>query len=117
MPRTSRRPSPKKLLLWLVIGFVAIQFIPYGRSHVNPGVMTRDELALLRTVSASQGIMLETAAARLSQKGMPHHGSPDKLPERRLETIRLAGEGVASSIRVITNWSQELARLMASPAR
>jgi FO synthase len=60
--------------------------------HVNPGVMTREELALLRTVSASQGIMLETAAPRLSQKGMPHHGSPDKLPERRLETIRLAGE-------------------------
>jgi FO synthase len=54
--------------------------------------MTREELALLRTVSASQGIMLETAAPRLSQKGMPHHGSPDKLPERRLETIRLAGE-------------------------
>src|SRR6187551_1559871 len=60
--------------------------------HVNPGVMTREELALLRTVSASQGIMLETASARLSQKGMPHHGSPDKVPERRLETIRLAGE-------------------------
>jgi FO synthase len=36
--------------------------------------------------------MLETASARLSQKGMPHYGSPDKLPERRLETIRLAGE-------------------------
>src|SRR6187549_510550 len=60
--------------------------------HVNPGVMTREELALLRTVSASQGIMLETASARLSQRGMPHYGSPDKLPERRLETIRLAGE-------------------------
>ena len=60
--------------------------------HVNPGVMTREELALLRTVSASQGIMLETASARLSQKGMPHYGSPDKLPERRLETIRLAGQ-------------------------
>jgi FO synthase len=60
--------------------------------HVNPGVMTRDELALLRTVSASQGIMLETASARLSEKGGPHYGSPDKLPERRLETIRLAGE-------------------------
>ena len=60
--------------------------------HVNPGVMSREELALLRTVSASQGIMLETASKRLSQKGMPHHGSPDKLPERRLETIGLAGE-------------------------
>jgi len=60
--------------------------------HVNPGVMTREELALLRTVSASQGIMLETASARLSARGGPHFGSPDKLPERRLETIRLAGE-------------------------
>jgi FO synthase len=60
--------------------------------HVNPGVMSRDELALLRSVSASQGIMLETTSERLSQKGAPHYGSPDKLPERRLETIRLAGE-------------------------
>jgi FO synthase len=60
--------------------------------HVNPGVMTRDELALLRTVSASQGIMLETSSERLSHKGGPHFGSPDKWPERRLETIRLAGE-------------------------
>jgi FO synthase len=60
--------------------------------HVNPGVMTRDELALLRAVSASQGIMLETTSERLSQKGGPHYGSPDKWPERRLETIRLAGE-------------------------
>jgi FO synthase len=60
--------------------------------HVNPGVMTREEIALLRTVSASQGLMLETISTRLSRKGMPHYGSPDKLPERRLETIRLAGE-------------------------
>jgi FO synthase len=60
--------------------------------HVNPGVMSRDELALLRNVSVSQGIMLETASERLSQKGGPHYGSPDKWPERRLETIRLAGE-------------------------
>jgi FO synthase len=60
--------------------------------HVNPGVMTRAELELLRPVSASMGIMLETASNRLSAKGGPHYGSPDKLPERRLETIRLAGE-------------------------
>jgi FO synthase len=60
--------------------------------HVNPGVMTREELGLLRTVSASQGLMLETASARLSERGGPHFGSPDKVPERRLETIRLAGE-------------------------
>jgi len=60
--------------------------------HVNPGVMTREDLLLLRPVSASMGLMLETASNRLSAKGGPHYGSPDKLPEARLETIRLAGE-------------------------
>src|SRR5205807_3935814 len=37
-------------------------------------------------------IMLETASERLSERGGPHFGSPDKLPARRLETLRLAGE-------------------------
>jgi FO synthase len=60
--------------------------------HVNPGVMTRAELQALRPVSASMGIMLETMAQRLGAKGGPHWASPDKLPARRLETIRLAGE-------------------------
>jgi FO synthase len=60
--------------------------------HVNPGVMTREDLLLLRPVSASMGLMLESSSARLMEKGMPHYGSPDKLPEARLETIRLAGE-------------------------
>jgi FO synthase len=60
--------------------------------HLNPGVMTREELAGLRPVSASMGIMLETTADRLAEKGGPHWASPDKVPARRLETIRLAGE-------------------------
>jgi FO synthase len=60
--------------------------------HTNPGVLTREELALLRTVSVSQGLMLETTSERLSQRGAPHFGSPDKHPVVRLETIRLAGE-------------------------
>src|SRR6187401_1094432 len=60
--------------------------------HLNPGVMSRAELAALRPVSASMGIMLETVAERLSAKGGPHWASPDKVPARRLETIRLAGE-------------------------
>ncbi len=59
--------------------------------HLNPGVMTGDELAALRPVSASMGIMLETTAGRLGERGGPHWASPDKLPARRLETIRLAG--------------------------
>jgi len=60
--------------------------------HVNPGVMSRDELELLRSVSVSMGIMLETTADRLGERGGPHWASPDKIPARRLETIRLAGE-------------------------
>ncbi len=60
--------------------------------HVNAGVMGHEDLLLLRTVSASQGLMLETIAERLGEKGGPHYRSPDKLPAARLETIRLAGE-------------------------
>jgi FO synthase len=60
--------------------------------HLNPGVMTRAELEALRPVSASMGIMLETTAERLGERSGPHWASPDKIPARRLETIRLAGE-------------------------
>lgn len=59
--------------------------------HINAGVMAEAELAALREVSASQGLMLETASDRLSVRGGPHFGSPDKLPARRLETIAAAG--------------------------
>jgi FO synthase len=60
--------------------------------HANPGVVNRSELAGLRTVSASQGVMLESLSARLCEPGGVHYGSPDKRPEARLETLRLAGE-------------------------
>ena len=60
--------------------------------HLNPGVLSRADLGALRAVSASQGMMLESAAERLSARGGPHHGSPDKRPALRLETLRLAGE-------------------------
>ncbi|HVQ17316.1 MAG TPA: 7,8-didemethyl-8-hydroxy-5-deazariboflavin synthase CofG, partial [Vicinamibacterales bacterium] len=60
--------------------------------HVNPGCMTASDLAALRRVSISQGIMLESASGRLCEPGGPHHGSPDKVPSVRLETIRIAGE-------------------------
>src|SRR5262245_44244547 len=58
--------------------------------HLNPGVMTREDLAALRKVGVSQGIMLETASDRLSRRGGPHFGSPDKLPAARLATIDAA---------------------------
>ncbi|HCN73561.1 MAG TPA: 7,8-didemethyl-8-hydroxy-5-deazariboflavin synthase subunit CofG, partial [Pusillimonas sp.] len=60
--------------------------------HVNPGLLTRDDLLKLRTVSASQGIMLENVSPRLCEPGQAHYGSPDKDPKARLETLRLAGE-------------------------
>jgi FO synthase len=60
--------------------------------HVNPGVLTKDDIVRLRRVSISQGLMLESASPRLCEKGGPHYGSPDKHPAARLETIRMAGE-------------------------
>src|SRR6478672_10215688 len=60
--------------------------------HLNPGVLSERDFELLRPVSASMGLMLETTSQRLSKRGGPHFGSPDKLPEVRLETLRLAGE-------------------------
>jgi FO synthase len=59
--------------------------------HVNPGVMTLAEISALRVVSVSQGMMLESAAQRLCDRGGPHFGSPDKQPEVRLESLRSAG--------------------------
>ena len=59
--------------------------------HANPGVMNAAELAALREVSVSQGIMLESASKRLCEPGGPHHGSPDKDPAIRLATIEEAG--------------------------
>src|SRR6202012_3311340 len=60
--------------------------------HANPGMMTREEIAELRKVTASQGIMLESTSERLCAQGGVHYGSPDKHPAVRLETLRLAGE-------------------------
>ena len=60
--------------------------------HVNPGVTGARELQVLREVSVSQGMMLESTAARLCGRGGPHFGSPDKQPALRLETLQRAGE-------------------------
>ena len=60
--------------------------------HLNPGLMTAEDLEILRPTAPSMGIMLESAAARLGEKGMPHYGSPDKDPAVRLECLKLAGE-------------------------
>ncbi|MGH6782774.1 MAG: 7,8-didemethyl-8-hydroxy-5-deazariboflavin synthase CofG, partial [Sphingomonadaceae bacterium] len=59
--------------------------------HINAGCMTDEEVAALRPVAASMGLMLETIADRLGEPGGPHHGSPDKVPALRLATIAAAG--------------------------
>ena len=59
--------------------------------HLNPGNLESEELARLKTVSPSMGIMLESASERLCEKGMPHYGSPDKVPAVRLQTLANAG--------------------------
>jgi 7,8-didemethyl-8-hydroxy-5-deazariboflavin synthase CofG subunit len=60
--------------------------------HANPGVMNEREMALLRDVNVSMGIMLETVSERLLGAGMAHDRAPDKVPARRLRTIALAGK-------------------------
>lgn len=59
--------------------------------HINAGVMTEAEIAALREVSISQGLMLESLSPRLLEKGGPHYGSPDKDPAARLDMMRAAG--------------------------
>jgi FO synthase len=59
--------------------------------HANAGALSEGELRSLRTVSPSQGMMIETLAARLGEPGGPHHGAPDKTPGRRLATLHAAG--------------------------
>jgi len=60
--------------------------------HANPGVMGERDLAALREVTVSMGLMLETTSERLLGPGMAHDRAPDKVPARRLRTIELAGK-------------------------
>jgi len=60
--------------------------------HVNPGLMGERDLAALREVSVSMGIMMETVSDRLLGPGQAHERAPDKVPARRLRTLALAGK-------------------------
>lgn len=59
--------------------------------HLNPGNLTIEEFGRLRAAAPSMGIMLESASDRLTEKGQPHYGSPDKVPAVRLKTLADAG--------------------------
>lgn len=69
---------------------MAIQhgFLP----HTNAGILSYDEMKMLKPVNASLGLMLENVSPRLSEKGMPHFSAPDKDPAVRLRMLREAGE-------------------------
>ena len=60
--------------------------------HTNAGVLTREEMKLLKPVNASLGLMLENVSTRLSLKGMPHFSAPDKDPKVRMKMLTEAGE-------------------------
>jgi len=59
--------------------------------HLNPGTMSRDEMAPLRDVSVSMGLMLENTSERLCGPGGPHEHAPSKRPRARLRTLEAAG--------------------------
>ncbi len=60
--------------------------------HANPGLMGERDLAALREVTVSMGLMLETVSERLLGRGQAHADAPDKVPARRLRTVELAGK-------------------------
>ena len=60
--------------------------------HTNAGLMTREEMAALRPLNASMGLMLENISPRLRGRGGVHQAAPDKDPVLRMKMIDEAGE-------------------------
>jgi len=60
--------------------------------HSNPGVMTTEDLRLLKESNISAGLMLESASRRLTKVGGAHWKAPDKVPSSRIRTLEAAGE-------------------------
>ena len=60
--------------------------------HTNAGIMSRDEMVMLRPLNASMGLMLESISPRLRQRGGVHQWAPDKDPAVRMRMIDEAGE-------------------------
>ena len=86
--------------------------------HVNAGTLTGEEIARLREVSGSMGMMLENVSRRLSQPGMAHHACPDKAPLLRLRTIEAAGRlGVPFTTGILIGigetWDERVESLVA----
>lgn len=69
--------------------------------HVNAGVLTKSQLAQLRRVSVSQGLMLETSSQAVLAEGGAHADCPDKDPQLRLDVIRHAGEVIITRSSIL----------------
>jgi 7,8-didemethyl-8-hydroxy-5-deazariboflavin synthase CofG subunit len=83
--------------------------------HANPGLMSERDLASLREVNVSMGIMLESVSERLTAPGAAHDRAPDKVPARRLKTIALAGKlGIPFTTGILIGIGETLADRVAS---
>lgn len=86
--RTFGQESTADYLEWA--GALALE---YGLlPHTNAGILSAEEMARLKKVNVSLGLMLENISPRLCEKGMPHYKAPDKRPHVRVKMIREAGE-------------------------
>jgi FO synthase len=80
--------STVEYLHWAAEAALARGLLP----HTNAGVLSRDDMNVLRPVNASLGLMLENISPRLCDKGMAHHRAPDKRPAVRMKMLVAAGE-------------------------
>ncbi len=60
--------------------------------HTNAGIMSRDEMLMLRPLNVSMGLMLESVSTRLRASGQVHQWAPDKDPAVRMRMLAEAGE-------------------------
>ena len=60
--------------------------------HLNSGCLTPEEITKLKPLSGSMGLMIESLSTKLTEKGQPHYGSPDKDPLFRMQTLEEAGK-------------------------
>lgn len=86
--------------------------------HSNPGLMGKRDLARLREVNVSLGLMLESISERLTLPSGPHFDAPDKKPSLRLKTIEEAGKlripfTTGILVGIGENWQERIDSLLA----
>lgn len=90
--------------------------------HVNAGTLSDEEVARLKPVSVSMGMMLENISRRLLQRGQAHYACPDKVPVQRLRTLERAGRhGVPFTTGILIGigetWEERVDSLLAINAQ